>query len=103
MVALKNSDQAKLDLLVRSRNKVIFNGLVKSVTSKNSKGEFDILGTHANFISLVQDKLVVIKEDGKQTEFSIGSGIMHVSSNKVQVYLGIRKQDDVSTILNLKV
>ena len=43
----------KFKLLVKSREGILYQGEVESMTSFNEKGEFDILSRHANFISLI--------------------------------------------------
>jgi len=80
-----------LQLLVKTRDETLYDGIVKSVTSVNNVGKFDILGSHANFISLIQEKLVVKEESGGEKVFPVESGLARISKDKVEIYLGIRK------------
>lgn len=80
-----------LQLLVKTRDGTLFDGVVESVTSVNKVGKFDILGNHANFISLIQEKLTIKEENGGKREFPIESGLVRTSKNKVEIYLGIKK------------
>lgn len=74
---------------IRDREKVIFEGQVASITSKNRVGTFDILPQHANFITLVGETLVVRMLDGREQEIAVETGVMRVTENKVQVFVGL--------------
>lgn len=76
-------------LVVRKWEKVLFEGEVKSFTSLNERGVFDVLGQHANFISLINKSCVIRKTDGTTSEIKIKEGIVHVLDNRVTVYVGI--------------
>ncbi len=75
---------------VRNPDEVVFEGEVDQISSSNKIGKFDILDNHANFISLIQDSLVM-KKAGQTNELKVDSGILRVQENKVFVYLGIKK------------
>ena len=79
-----------LTLFVRDREKVLFDGAVKTVSSLNKKGKFDILPKHANFISLVGQMLTIELPEGGKREIPVDNGILRVVRNKVEVYLGIK-------------
>ena len=83
------SDQS-LFLKVRTRENVLFDGEVDSLTSVNEAGRFDVLKKHANFISLIKDYIVIRDLKGDKREIKIGKGIMKILDNKVSVYLGIK-------------
>jgi F0F1-type ATP synthase epsilon subunit len=78
-------------LLVRSRDKIIYQGEASSVSSVNERGKFDILPQHSNFISLVKDYLIIRGKDGKSTEIKIDNGIIRVHKDKVDIYIGIKR------------
>jgi F-type H+-transporting ATPase subunit epsilon len=79
----------QLSVTIKNPEKVVFQGQAKAVTSENDKGVFDILPRHANFISLIKNKIVVWKEEGAREAFQIHSGLIRVGKNQVQVYLDI--------------
>ncbi len=81
----------KVNLLVKDREKVVFDGDVKSISSVNKKGPFDVLPIHGNFISIIKQKLTIHKLDGTDQEFYLDNGVMKVKENRVEVYLGVRK------------
>ena len=52
-----------LYLSVKSPTKIHFEGQANAVSSVNDKGKFDVLAYHENFISLIQETLIIIKEN----------------------------------------
>ena len=84
------SDTSKsLNISVKDRKKVYFEGNASSVTSINLKGEFDILTMHADFITLVKKYVVVDRGLATQQQFEIDNGVLAVLANKVYVYVGV--------------
>jgi len=76
---------------IRNRQGLVFEGELKSVTSFNKLGKFDVLALHANFITLIKDRIVLGKKDGKLMEIPFQTGVMMVEENKVEVFLGVGK------------
>jgi F0F1-type ATP synthase epsilon subunit len=76
-----------LSLIIRDPEKLIFKGDVKTISSFNEKGPFDVLPQHENFISIIKDNIVVGLENGKK-EFNFKEGIMRVSENTVKIFVG---------------
>ena len=76
-------------LVVRQRDQVVFEGEVKAFSSFNERGNFDILRSHANFISIIKKNYVIHKVDGTESEVKIEEGIVQAFGNKVTVFLGI--------------
>lgn len=78
------------NLLVRSREGVVFEGEVESISSFNEEGKFDVLAQHTNFISLIQ-KGLIIREPGKETrEIKVNNALLKVKDNNVEVYVGVQ-------------
>lgn len=73
---------------VSSPEKTLFDGEAKSLSSFNDQGPFDILPQHENFISVIQQSLVVFDTSNKPQEFLLRNGVMRVSSNRVDVFIG---------------
>ncbi len=87
MTDIATAPAALLSVIIRTREDVMFQSQVKSITSHNDKGTFDILPFHAHFITLI-DKMISVEEtDGTKRQFEIGTGVMHVEENNVWVYL----------------
>jgi len=84
-----NNQINNLQLRIRDREKVLFEGVIASLTSENKVGTFDVLARHTNFIALLDEKLILRHMDGREEEMVIEQGVMRVEANKIQVYLGI--------------
>ncbi|OGM19245.1 hypothetical protein A2685_01235 [Candidatus Woesebacteria bacterium RIFCSPHIGHO2_01_FULL_37_10] len=80
----------KFNLLVRSREGVIFRGEVNSITSFNEKGKFDVLSQHANFISLITNSINIIDGLGVSKQIPLNNALLRVRENYVEVYLGVQ-------------
>ncbi|OGZ97484.1 MAG: hypothetical protein A3I44_06315 [Candidatus Sungbacteria bacterium RIFCSPLOWO2_02_FULL_51_17] len=78
-----------LKVVVRDREGVLYEGVAQSVTSYNTTGEFDILPLHANFISIITGKIIIRSEGISARTIQLQTGILKVSENTVEVYLGI--------------
>src|SRR3989344_6464851 len=74
-------------LKVASREGTIYEGQVRSISSFNEKGEFDVLASHANFISLVKKRLTIREtenEDSKK-DIAFDNALIRVRENLVEV------------------
>ena len=80
-----------LEISVRTRDRVIYSGKAKSVTSVNDKGTFDILPKHSNFISLINELLIIREPGGTTRKIPVDSGILRVERDQIEVFLGIKK------------
>jgi F0F1-type ATP synthase epsilon subunit len=85
-------------LKVASREGTVFEGAVSAISSYNEKGKFDILGSHANFISLIKQGLLIREsgdinsnnfKDVPVKEIKFDSALMRVKENNVEVYIGV--------------
>lgn len=81
---------ANMQVVIRDRKGVVWEGGATAVSSINSVGPFDVLASHANFISIIKNRIVVTKSDKSKQEFNVDSGVMQVRENKVMVYLGVK-------------
>ena len=68
---------------------VFYQGRAETVSSQNNLGFFDILPKHANFITLIFNNLSIITPDKKKLTYQFKRGLMEVSKNKVNVFLGL--------------
>lgn len=82
-------EEMVLQLKVLDGEKIIFQGEVSSISSINEKGEFDVLERHANFITLIQDKLVVRPVGKDEVNVPLKQGIMKVNEDKVTIFVGM--------------
>lgn len=80
----------KLTVRVISPKELIYQGQAQSVTSKNSRGKFDILPYHAKFLTFIEKEGIVIKTvDNKKQEFKFPFAIIYNNDNKVDIFTDI--------------
>lgn len=85
---MKNVDKILVE--IKNSEVIVFSGEAKSLSSVNEKGSFDILPFHANFFSIIKEKITIISHDDKKTEISVkDNGILRVMENKISIFLGI--------------
>jgi F0F1-type ATP synthase epsilon subunit len=80
-------NKRQIRVKVETRPETIFDGTAYSMSSVNNVGKFDVLPRHANFISIVQEKLIIRNRDGSAREIQIKQGILKASKDEVSVYL----------------
>ena len=74
-----------LKLKIVSREKIVFDGEIESVTAPGVAGEFQILKDHAPLIScLDKGKVVYVTPSGREEMF-ISSGFIEVNKNRVSL------------------
>lgn len=66
-----------------------FKGKAEAVSSQNRLGKFDILPEHANFITLIFGNLTIYTPDKKKFTYQFERGVLEVSENKVNIFLGL--------------
>lgn len=66
-----------------------FKGKAEAVSSQNKLGRFDILPEHTNFITLIFGNLIIHTSDKKKFTYRFERGVLEVSENKVNVFLGL--------------
>ncbi len=64
-----------------------FSGYVRSLSSANAKGPFDILPMHENFVTIALGNVVLVDEDGRKLEFAVGKAVIEASNNLVKVFV----------------
>lgn len=80
--------QPKFKLRVASREGLVFEGEVESISSYNEEGKFDVLAQHANFISLIKRGLELRDDEGfKKIDFD--NALLRVKKSLVEVYVGV--------------
>lgn len=87
--APKEVAKDRLYVTVRSRMGLAYDGELDAVTSYNSVGQFDILPQHANFVSMITKKIILHKGKDKAEEINVDKGVMMVSKNRVEIFIGV--------------
>lgn len=80
-----------LRLKIITRQGIVFDGEVKSLSSRNDKGVFDVLEKHTQFISIIKEKITIRLSSGQVQEVPVDNGVMRVKGELVQVFLGIKQ------------
>lgn len=79
-----------LTLTVRTRESLLFEGQVRSLTAHNDFGRFDILPGHSNFISLVDGLISFVTDAGLDRNLRVQNALLTASSNKISIFIGFR-------------
>lgn len=84
-------DLSVLNVVVRNRDGILYQGDCQSVTSFNKVGKFDILGSHANFITLIEKEVIIKTTEGEDKRLVVNNGVCKVQENNVAIFLGIKQ------------
>ena len=76
-------------ILIRDKERIVYQGQALALTTWNDKGVFDVLPTHSHFISLIHKKLDIIKPDGKTLSVPIVKAILKVFQGEARIYMGV--------------
>lgn len=86
------ADKIDLDHLtvnVKDRTGQVFSGSVMAITSINNVGPFDVLPRHSNMVTTIKEKLDITHTNNTKKSFKISTGLLRVTSNSVEIYLGL--------------
>lgn len=77
----------ELSVIVATPDELIWEGKASSVSSENSAGTFDILPQHANFVTMIKGKPILVRtlSDGDKV-FEYKNALITVASDKVSIY-----------------
>ena len=79
---------ATIHVNIRNMDGTVLEEDASAISSYNEVGLFDVLPMHANFISIIKDKVII--HHGKEAkEVPIGVGILRVTNNVANIYLGV--------------
>lgn len=76
-------------LKIVAKDGILFDGDIRSLTSYNDKGKFDILALHANFISIIYKSIKIVDSKGIEKEMTIQKALLKNRQNNLEIYLGI--------------
>lgn len=78
-------------LQIQTREGVVFNSQIESLTSFNKKGRFDILPHHINYISIIENQLIIKEAGGNEKVVKLFAGLLQFINNEAKVFLGFKK------------
>ena len=85
---MQNNSSDKIQLVIRSREGKVFEGAVTSLSAENESGPFDILPSHANFITIIREGLQLRKENASDPEIiTFNNAVLQVKDNSVMVFV----------------
>lgn len=80
-----------LHLTIMDAEKKKYEGDIYAASSFNEAGPFDILPYHANFISIIKDKVIVHEVSGENKEFPFQVAVLKALNNNLTIFLGIEE------------
>jgi F0F1-type ATP synthase epsilon subunit len=84
-------EERTMHVRITKATHVVWEGDAVSVSSQNTQGPFDVLATHANFITLIKNTpIVVVTADGTTNSYTFDQSVMFVSKNTVRVFADIK-------------
>lgn len=69
------------------KKQIGFSGYVRSFSSFDESGAYDILPGHENFVTVAVDKAVIFDEAGIRFDFNISKGVVEVCENVLKVFV----------------
>ena len=85
----KLQNPAVLQIKISNKDRSIYVGEAYAVSSRNEIGNFDILGEHANFVSVIQEYVDIHKDKVNRQRYAVDRGILTVRGNIVEIFIGI--------------
>src|SRR5579863_4159651 len=83
------ADKKPLKVKIRDTENILFEGETDRISSFNEVGPFDIYPMHANFISIINNKLTLYNKKRVIKELSFEQAVMKVKKDEAHIYLGI--------------
>ena len=80
---------SKFTISIETPTGVMLSGEIKALSLINSLGPFDVVERHTNFISAIREKIIVHQLDDSKKEIPIETGIIKITKNGTEIYLGI--------------
>lgn len=75
-----------LTVTINSPERIIWHGKADSVSSQNSQGPFDILSQHANFITIINGRPIVVRVGKRIHTFEFKRSVIYSQNDYVSCY-----------------
>ncbi len=76
-----------LKVKIISPTEILWEGAAEAVSSENTEGPFDILPEHANFITLIKNKPIIVHRADGRREFKYERAVIQVHENRISIYV----------------
>lgn len=83
---MEKTSSETLKVKIISPQGEIYKGEALSVSSENSVGKFDILPRHANLITLIKDKPIVVRSSSGDFTIEPSLAVIHCKRDRVIIY-----------------
>ncbi len=74
---------------INSPEAIVWEGEATAISSKNSRGAFDVLPGHINFITVIEKEPIIVRRDDGDRAFTFPTAIIYVRGGNVTVYTDI--------------
>jgi F-type H+-transporting ATPase subunit epsilon len=78
-----------LSVQILSPRGVVWQGKAQAISSENSQGPFDLLPEHAHFISMINNKPIVVVTNNGEEKFTFETAVIRLIDNKVNIFVDI--------------
>jgi F0F1-type ATP synthase epsilon subunit len=95
MQSTPSINMQELTVTVWSVETIIYQGQAKAITSVNEKGMFDLLPLHSNFVTLINQTLIIHEINGTKKPIAIDHGVLEIYENKVFIFLGFGEEESI--------
>lgn len=75
-----------LEVRISTPAEVLWEGDAESVSSENLDGNFDILSLHANFITLIQEKPIIVRTSERDRRYTFKSAVIYTHDNVIRIF-----------------
>ncbi len=82
------AEKKVIQVKIRDTQNILFEGEADRINSFNEIGQFDIYPMHANFISIIREKLTLYKNKEKVKEMTFEQAVMKVKKISRMSILG---------------
>lgn len=86
---IKKELTSSMHVKVHAPYKVYYDETATSISAENDTGPFDILPNHHNFMTLVNQCDVIVRNGDKEERIPINRGVMHVKADQVILFLDV--------------
>jgi hypothetical protein len=83
------SDKTFITIKVRDTQDILFEGKIDRISSYNEVGPFDVYPMHANFISIINNKVTLYSQKKVVKELTFEQAVMKVKKDIAHIYLGV--------------
>lgn len=83
------ADRKPLQVKIRDTENILFEGEIDRISSFNEIGPFDVYPMHANFISIINNKITLYNKKQIIKELTFEQAVMKVKKDEAHIYLGI--------------